>query len=87
MSLPPDQRIKSHRMQHLKCVLINYAMKESQRRQEEAIKARDAELSDRIPAFPDLDSLDEDALKQLCRDLHGKYEIRSNGACKNKSNS
>lgn len=83
MSLPPDQRIKSHRMQHLKCVLINYAMKESQRRQEEAIKARDAELSDRIPAFPDLDSLDEDALKQLCRDLHamcdkadeGKYDL------------
>merc|ERR1711990_800687 len=83
MSLPPDQRIKPHRMMHLKCAMINYAVKESKRRKEEADKQRDAELAERIPAFPDLDSLDEEALKQLCRDLHamcdktdeGKYDL------------
>ena len=28
-------------------------------------------MEERVPAFPDVDSLDEEALKQLCRDLHG----------------
>lgn len=77
MSLPPDQRIKPHRMMHLKCALITWAAKEAERRAEEAKKQKEADLAERIPAFPDLDSLDEEALKQLCRDLHGKLSQKS----------
>ena len=31
-------------------------------------------LEERVPAFPDVETLDEEALKQLCRDLHGKLD-------------
>ena len=33
-------------------------------------------MEERVPAFPDVDSLDEEALKQLCRDLHGMTHPR-----------
>ena len=51
--------------------------------QVQAKKQKEADLAERIPAFPDLDSLDEEALKQLCRDLHGKksqkvFQLRIN---------
>ena len=29
-------------------------------------------MEERVPAFPDVDALDDEALKQLCRDLHGE---------------
>ncbi|CAG5110694.1 Oidioi.mRNA.OKI2018_I69.chr2.g5070.t1.cds [Oikopleura dioica] len=71
MSLPYDQRISPLRMQQLKCSLIKWALDEATKREQEAQAKREAALAERVPAFPDLDSLDEEALKQLCRDLHG----------------
>merc|ERR1739848_793262 len=79
----PDQRIKPHRMMQLKVALITHANKEAKKRAEQATEKKENEMSDRIPVFPDIDSLDEDALKQLCRDLHamcdktdeGKYDL------------
>jgi predicted nuclease with TOPRIM domain len=70
MSLPYDQRIRPERKEQLKKALMNHAKKECL-----AIKAARKEgkaqaLEERVPAFPDVDALDDDALKQLCRDLH-----------------
>ncbi|CBY23636.1 unnamed protein product [Oikopleura dioica] len=71
MSLPYDQRISPLRMQQLKCSLIKWALSEVKKQEGEAAANREAALAERVPAFPDIDSLDEEALKQLCRDLHG----------------
>jgi len=88
MSLPYDQRISPLRMQQLKCSLIKWALSEVKRQEDEAAAKREEALAERIPAFPDLDSLDEEALKQLCRDLHGmcdkcddnKYDLETKHA-------
>ena len=67
--------------------MIKWALSEVKRQEDEAAAKREEALAEHIPAFPDLgnfnpqyrnnsqpfsDSLDEEALKQLCRDLHGK---------------
>jgi hypothetical protein len=53
--------------------MIKYATEQAKLKQAERIQERKATLDERVPAFPDIDSLDEDALKQLCRDLHSKF--------------
>lgn len=65
--------------------MIKWALSEVKKQEGEAAANREAALAERVPAFPDIgfsslnslfkpfsDSLDEEALKQLCRDLHGK---------------
>lgn len=69
-SVQPDSKMTKERAMQLKGALIVYAKKSN-----DAIKASIAAekakiMEERVPAFPDVDSLDEEALKQLCRDLH-----------------
>ena len=72
MSLPPELRIKPERKLALKVALIKYATQEAAKRAAQLKEEKAKALEERVPAFPDVDSLDEEALKQLCRDLHGK---------------
>ena len=55
----------------MKCALINYALKKNAEMKADAQKKKDEVINSRLPMLPDLKALDEEAIRQLCRELHG----------------
>ena len=39
---------------------------------------KEAKINERLPVLPNLQSLDEEAIRQLCRELHGNLILEFN---------
>jgi negative regulator of replication initiation len=69
------KKLDTKRKQLLKSKLLEYARKAQSTLVAEALAKKNKTIEERLPILPELKSLEEDAIRQLCRELHGKLII------------
>merc|ERR1712227_1087717 len=71
---PENKKIDASRKKALKSALINYALKKNKELHESEATVKEAKINERLPVLPNLQSLDEEAIRQLCRELHAQTD-------------
>merc|ERR1711937_26512 len=69
-----EKKLDNKRKMALKGALINYALKRNAELKKEEQAKKETVLNERLPVLPNLMSLDEDAIRQLCRELHAQTD-------------
>merc|ERR1712212_309411 len=68
------KKLEASRKKALKSALINYALKKNAELVKNEATVKDAKINERLPVLPNLQSLDEEAIRQLCRELHAQTD-------------
>jgi len=69
-----DQKMSTQRKMQLKSLLLAKAKEELQKEAERKAARKKEVLAERIMALPNLNSMNDEDLKQLCREIHSKID-------------
>jgi len=68
----PKKKLDNKRKLFLKSKLLDYAKKHQEELKKNALEQKTEIIKERLPALPNLSGMDEEAIRQLCRELHCK---------------
>ena len=68
------KKLDNKRKLFLKSKLLDYAKNKKEELNKEAKEKKEKTITERLPALPNLGDMDEDAIRQLCRELHGRHQ-------------
>jgi len=69
-----DQKLSAQRKMQLKSLLLHIAKDELKKEVEIKAQKKKDTLAERIQELPNMASMDDEALKQLCREIHSKID-------------
>lgn len=69
-----EQKMSTQRKMQLKSLLLSKAKEELQKEAERKMARKKEVLAERIQALPNLNSMNDEDLKQLCREIHSKID-------------
>merc|ERR1712053_21339 len=69
-----DQKLSAQRKMQLKSLLLHIAKDELKKEAENKAAKKKEVLAERIQDLPNMASMDDEALKQLCREIHAKID-------------
>jgi len=69
-----DQKMSTQRKMQLKSLLLAKAKEELQKEAERKAARKKEVLAERITQLPNLNSMNDEDLKQLCREIHAKID-------------
>ncbi|CAG5110368.1 Oidioi.mRNA.OKI2018_I69.chr2.g4778.t1.cds [Oikopleura dioica] len=69
-----DKKLDQKRKLFLKSKLLDYAKKRAEELAKDKAEKKAAKIAERLPPLPDISTLDEDAIRQLCRELHAQTD-------------
>jgi len=69
-----DQKMSTQRKMQLKSLLLAKAKEELQKEAERKAARKKEVLAERIQPLPNLNSMNDEDLKQLCREIHSKID-------------
>lgn len=72
---PPKKKLDNKRKLYLKSKLLDYAKRHNDELKKNAEEKKREVILERLPTLPTLVSMDEDAIRQLCRELHGELYL------------
>jgi alanyl-tRNA synthetase len=68
------EKMSPQRKKQLKTLLLNKAKEELQKEAERKAAQKKEVLAERIISLPDMSGFDDEALKQLCREIHARID-------------
>merc|ERR1739848_344889 len=68
------KKLDNKRKLFLKSKLLDYAKNKKEELNKEATAKKEKIITERLPALPNLGDMDEDAIRQLCRELHAQTD-------------